>query len=414
MRLNWILAKIACRGYRTARRGHASEAHSMPPDASQLLPSDDSGRVTFERYCYQAHIAFPFCLNCALGGDVVCVVAEHIEDIAVQFNTGWRFLQIKTRDLERGPWKLRDLTAKGGGLHSLLRSHRILDSLPATLELHVEGAVQQKDLLQKLLTADGRCDATLLEKLEKSLKIDVAECGAFAKRIRIVHSYPTRETIQAQNTRLLVNHAGHLPASALDEIYDRMLMLIYGAMQAKVLPHNWKHTFLTRGVLRGKAQNLFLQKQLLREHFQTIVQPLTAAPQPLLKRLIDNNEQPPTILEQKLIMGGASPDIIQHAKTLRAYASQREYELLSSQMYEDGALENVQMRLLIRAHGLVNEHGSGRAPAAAIWNALLQVLGQQYPIIDNKGLFQNDPDLLLGAICDLSDKCQTGWGIADA
>src|ERR1039457_2078085 len=198
-----------CRGCRTVRRGHASEAHSVPLDASQLLPPDDSGRVTFERYCYQAHIAFPYCLNCALGGDVVCVVAEHMEDIAVQFNTGWRFLQIKTRDLEKGPRKLSDLTAKGGGLHSLLRSHRILRSLPATLELHVEGAVQRKDLLQKLLTEDGRSDAALLEKLEKQLKIDGAECGDFVRRILIVQSCPARETIQAQNTRLLVNHAGH-------------------------------------------------------------------------------------------------------------------------------------------------------------------------------------------------------------
>jgi len=386
----------------------------MSLDASQLLPADDTGRVTFERYCYQAHVAFPFCLNCALGGDVVCVVAEHVEDIAVQFNAGWRFLQIKTRDVEKGPWTLSDITAKGGGLHSLLRSYRSLGSLPATLELHVEGVVQRKDLLQKLLTESGQCDVTLLEKLEKSLKIDSAECRDFVKRLRIVHSYPTRETIRAQNTRLLVNHAGHLAASTLDEIYDRMLMLIYASMQAKVLPHNWKSAFLTRGVLRGKAQELFLQKQLLREHFKTIVQPITVAPQPLLKRLVDNSGQPPTLLEQKLIMGGASTEIIQHAKTLRANASQRELELLSSQMYEDGVLEDVQTRLLIRAHGLVNEHGSGKTPAAAIWNALLRVLGEQHHVIDSKGLFHNDPDLLLGAICNLSDKCQTGWGIADA
>src|ERR1035437_1260020 len=100
-------------------------------DPSQLVPSNDTGKSSFERFCYQAHIAFPYCLNCALGGDVVCVVAEHIEDLAVETNEGWRFLQIKTRDPEKGPWTLSDLTGKSGGLCSLLRAHRRLGALAA-------------------------------------------------------------------------------------------------------------------------------------------------------------------------------------------------------------------------------------------------------------------------------------------
>lgn len=386
----------------------------MEADPSQALPPNNSGSDTFERYYYQAHIAFPYCLNCALGGDVLSVVPEHFEDVALQFSAGWRFIQIKTRDLALAPWKLADLTARGGAFHSLLRTHKLLVDLPATLEVHVEGAIDRRDVLRSLLADDGRISPVAVELVKKPLSLTSEACSKFLERIRIYHSHPSRDTIRAQNTRLLVNHAGHLPASLLDAIYDSFLTLICDAMQAQLLPKSWKSAFLKAGRLKGNAQDLFARKQLTRDHFKGAVAPITIAPQPLLKHIIDGKDQPPTLLEQKLIMGGASEEIIGHAKTLRAFASQKEYEILSSQLYDDALLDNVHERLLIRAHGLVNQHGSGKAPAAVIWNQLLNVLGQHASVIDARGLFGKDPDLLLGAVCDLSDKCKTGWGNADA
>jgi hypothetical protein len=133
-----------------------------------------------------------------------------------------------------------------------------------------------------------------------------------------------------------------------------------------------------------------------------------------LRRFIEVREQPLTQLEQKLILGAASPEIIGHAKRLRAAASEREYEVLSSQMFEDEIIDDLQERLLIRAHGLLNQYGTGKTPAAAIWNQLIAVLSQQRDVIDRSGVFAKDSDLLLGKVCDLSDHCLTGWGVADA
>jgi hypothetical protein len=178
-----------------------------------------------------------------------------------------------------------------------------------------------------------------------------------------------------------MNQAGHLSADVLQGVYKRILMLIFDAMQAKALPPKWKETFLTKGVTRGKAATAFLQKRLLSEHFAAFAEVLPTPPQPLLKRMIDGKEQLPTQLEQKLIMGGASAEIIEHAKILRANASQREYELLASEMFDDGVLDDLRTRLLIRAHGLIGEHGTGRKPAATIWNHPLQVLSQQCTVI---------------------------------
>ncbi len=386
----------------------------MFDDPSTITPADDSGRKTFERYCYQAHIAFPFCLDCALNGEVLCVVAEHIEDIAVQFRDGWRFLQIKTRDAERGPWKLADLVGKAGALHSLLRSHRILNNVGATLEMFLEGALAPRDPINKMLSSECYKDAELSEKIRVALRLDAEECESFLRRVRLVPSRPTRESIYAHNYMLLSSQGPHLSGEVITQIYDRFLGIIYNAMQAKALPLKWRSTILSDGCLRGKSNQLFLQKKLTAEHFKSIVTPLTTPRQPLLKRILNTNLSTPTLLEQKLIIGGASPELIFQAKTLRALATAREIELKSSGLYDDGIIEDVQNRLLTRTLGLIDEHRAGGTPAASIWNKLVWILGEQREIIDSRRLFHQDPDLLLGEICNLSDLCKTNWGIAGA
>jgi hypothetical protein len=79
----------------------------METDPKGIAVTVDTGADTFSRYVYQVEIAFRFCLDCALGGDVVSVVPEHLEDIALECRSSWRFLQIKTRNAELGPGNCR-------------------------------------------------------------------------------------------------------------------------------------------------------------------------------------------------------------------------------------------------------------------------------------------------------------------
>ncbi len=79
----------------------------MPAGVTSITPPDDSGSDAFSRYCYQAHVAFPYCLDCALDGGVLAVVPEHFEDIAIERADYWQLIQIKTAQNEDlGPWKL--------------------------------------------------------------------------------------------------------------------------------------------------------------------------------------------------------------------------------------------------------------------------------------------------------------------
>ncbi|MGK2850550.1 MAG: dsDNA nuclease domain-containing protein [Candidatus Limnocylindrales bacterium] len=74
-----------------------------------MTPPDDSGSDTFARFRYQAYIAAPFALSCAIGGDVRSVVLEHVEDIAVEYAGRWQFIQVKTRDAGLRRWRMQDL-----------------------------------------------------------------------------------------------------------------------------------------------------------------------------------------------------------------------------------------------------------------------------------------------------------------
>lgn len=120
-------------------------------DPGSLEPVRDAGSDTFDRYLYQAEVTFPFCLECALGGEIKAVVPEHLEDIALEYERRWRFIQVKSRDPERGLWTLADLLGSSGALQSLYKTHRLTIGSNATLELLLEGATKAKDPIRHLL-----------------------------------------------------------------------------------------------------------------------------------------------------------------------------------------------------------------------------------------------------------------------
>ena len=113
-----------------------------------FTPPDDAGSDTFRRYRYQADVAFPFCLDCALLGNVAAIVPEHFEDIAVELRDGsWILIQVKTRDADQPPWTLALLLGESGPLRSVLRTHRALEGFEGQLryELRLEGGLRVDD-----------------------------------------------------------------------------------------------------------------------------------------------------------------------------------------------------------------------------------------------------------------------------
>ena len=110
---------------------------------ASMTTDRNAGSDTLARFRYQAEVTLPYCVSALLSAnDIVAVVAEHHEDIALKTKTGWRFLQVKSRNPERGLWRAADLFAKGGALRSLYRTYLATVGEDHSLELVLEGAVK--------------------------------------------------------------------------------------------------------------------------------------------------------------------------------------------------------------------------------------------------------------------------------
>ena len=385
------------------------------PDPSEIAPPDDSGSQTFERYCYQAEVAFRFCLGCVLGDEIIEVIAEHIEDLVLHSHSGWRFLQIKTRNPERGPWKLTDLTSSSGALQSLARSYNALRQVDAlmTFELYLEGAVNPKNDIQLLLTPEGRKDPKLIKIVASALKLSKSICRDFLGSVRVTHSLPARGVIDAWNIRLLGAQAGHLSAAVLEETYGRVVAATENAMRAAVLPPDWRTIFCASLPPPDAVKQRFMKKRLTKDALKPLFGRITSPPTPLLKKVVEPDAIRLSPLVEKLRVGGASDEIVEKAKSLRALASQQEYENSSARIWDDtDVLEDVRSRLTTRLVGIIAEYGHGKIPAASIWNRIVHVVSTHRELIDTTGFFNRDADLLVGEVCQMSDLCRNGWGNA--
>ena len=116
-------------------------------------------------------------------------------------------------------------------------------------------------------------------------------------------------------------------------------------------------------------------KRLTASNIADILGSLTSGDYPLLLRITDLNEPSPTNLEKKLIAGGATERIIADAKTLRANASIREAEILSSGfLNQEHKITDVQIRIQTLTNSIVEEHDESEKPAKIIWRTVLNEL----------------------------------------
>jgi Cap4 dsDNA endonuclease len=272
-------------------------------DIGNLTPPDDTGTDTFQRYRYQAQVAFPFVLECGLRGEILSVVLEHIEDLVVEYPDHWRFIQVKTRDAERGPWRLSALTDEGGALRALYRAYESLKELPVatTHEMYLEGPTHRTDPIQQLTSPAGRAGEAVQAAITKALGIEPGECARFLQRVRLKANLPARAVVHATNLRALSSQAPHVAAGTLSEIYRAVLAYLDDAMAADRLDVPWHSIVFDADRAHVAARELFEAKRLTRETIVPLLGPVTGAVRPLLRRLADVTSPPPTILEQKLL-----------------------------------------------------------------------------------------------------------------
>lgn len=374
---------------------------------------DDSGSTTFARFRYQAKVVFPYFLQCGLGDGPVAVIPEHIEDLLLRGEKGWRFVQIKTRDPARGMWTLSDLLGDDGALRSLFRSYSATPDCEATYEAHLEQSVSPNGNAKLLRTADGRRADDLIEAVRKALGIRKTACVRFLDRVRLIDALPPREHIDAVNLRLAGSIGVTLPHGALQRVYSDALARIETAMAAEPIGVPWPTYVHDESDETSKER--FRQKHLDRAECERFATLLRGGSTRLLRRKLNPDLPSPTRLEEKLMLAGAPDSIIEDAKALRAFASAAEFEFLqqTASTEQQKKLADLQERLRFRATSICAA-ASANPPGPTVWENLQAALHAAPQAIDPNGVLQQDPLLLMGEVCELSDQCLVNWGVKRA
>lgn len=388
----------------------------MTNSLSTLVPPDDSGSDAYQRFGYQAHVAFPFCLSCYFERDVLELYAEHFEDLLVVYADRLRFVQIKTRNADLGPWRYRDLLSDGGALRSLLRTHRALSSLDSSpkieYDIRLEGALDRRDLdVRRICVSGGGPSAEMCRSCAATLKIDEVEAQALLQRVTIHPNQPPRSLIEARNREALRVLAGHLPANELKEIYDQAIALLKRAMEAGLLETLWPQAIIEPETAEDAARVVAEGKRVDRALLQPILSRLEGGDSRVLSLIGDPDRLRASDLERKLVKAGAPETMIERAKQLRAQAAVRVAEVRAGSLYDvEPLIGDLRMRLTNVAQ-TIEETNAGDPPGPAIFGRLEERLSSSPASYDPRRVLGQDPLLLLGEICQLSDECKFGWGL---
>lgn len=373
------------------------------------IPPDDTGTDTLKRFRYQAQVALPFCLACARKEKVRSVIMEHFEDIVVEYDDYWHFIQVKTRNAERGQWKLPDAI---DGLKSLYRAFNETSHLRAKYSLFIEGAIASRDDLNALTHSKIDISENLVQKISQKLDIEDSSCKAFLEFVTVHPNQPPRANITSRNVYLMGQVSASTSIREVESLEEKLTDEILRAMSCDRLDSLLYHYIAKIEEPEDEIRAKVDAKRLTAVDIVDILGSLTSGDYPLLLRVTDLNEPSPTNLEKKLIAGGATERIIKDAKNLRANASIREAEILASGfLNQEDKITDVQIRIQTLTNSIVEEHDESDKPAKIIWRTVLNELTTKKESVDPHRVYKQDPYLLLGAVCGISDECRIDWGV---
>ena len=377
------------------------------------MTDHDWGTDTLTRFRYQAEVTLPYCLSViSPHSDIHAVIPEHLEDIALRTASGWRFIQVKTRNPERGLWTASDLLAKkGGALRSLYRTYLLTKTENHSLELLLEGAVKPSDPIEALYPDHDR--AHLVPMVMNHLRATQGSAEDFLRRVTLNDSMHHRSAIHATNARLLHDLAPSLTRPELEALHASLLAEIDKAMRCEPLGPLWPRSVLHPRERPTTTADRLRLKTLDAERLSAIAPPITGATRPLLRRFVEPRSRVPSPLAQKLLLGGAPPTIVELARNLQANARHQRFERASlSLKSHNDVLADLQERILIHAQTATAVRDSSNRPATGIWHDLLDRFHTNAAHIDRHNLVHADPMLLMGEACILSDDCLFDWGTA--
>jgi hypothetical protein len=233
-------------------------------DPFALVPAEDSGAETQDRFRWQHHCTAADCIAMLLDPTVRRIVCEMHEDYLVDRGTDQRELvSCKTRELTRGAWPLTELCGKGGLAHLFSRRQELAGvrlrlmtngalklgpcetaAVIAACRAVADGAAFDGDvakcrdaLARALLAARRSRPFQHIPETAKPLRGSGAplpagfadQVGEFMRVLRVCDGLPSRLHVRGHHVEEVMRPAlvglGHDPSSA-GECYDAVVALV--------------------------------------------------------------------------------------------------------------------------------------------------------------------------------------------
>lgn len=382
-------------------------------------PGDTSGSDTFARYLYQCKVAVQRWLKTLKLDDDAFILCEFVDDITTSASSGLCFAQVKSRD--RGSWTSSKVLGDGGGIDALVRSYNLAKqagvAASARLELILEGP-EGTATETRTFFADPSMASNAQKKKLKALGVAPGDIADFLGRLTIVPQYHARASIDAVTQRLLMKLIpGH--TAVIEDVYDKLLTRVIAAHQGSVASADPEHPLALQQ--RPGAEEEAVEEHLLsRAELLSILPPVPelAAEQRRVLEAANGGALAMTDLEWKLRVAGAEEMTIARAQERRSVTSVRLAERPTLDGEVDDELVGLEGRALEHADAVTADvvgsaAGSAQAgrPAEVIYGRLVQQTGQ-LGALDSDGVLDGDGGLVLGLVCELSDRCLFEWRLA--
>ncbi|WP_329057990.1 DUF4297 domain-containing protein [Streptomyces sp. NBC_01453] len=384
------------------------------------MDGEPTGTKTYGRYLWQAKQAVRNWLSCLAPSDTpLAVICERIEDIAIIYESGFRFAQLKTRD--RGAWSGKTVCDKGHGIDSLIRTYKSARASHvhehSAFELWLEGPMSDRSDTVKFFEDPLQASDEIKKKII-TLGLPKSQIDDFLGRLIIRAQQPPQAHIDSVIIRQMAAiWRGH-SFPELEDIYQRLLDAASAAQAGhdqigsiqRLIKHPLSPSF-DLGWLDGEPQ------ALTRSMIQSLTPPLDGeSDQQLFERM--SRGESASMLELKLRRAGATEATIQQAHALRAQSDIVRQLSLASRSDQAEEFEQLAGRVLVHAralasrislNGVANPLAAAR-PAEIITAEILSdpSVGQ----LDRHGLLDGDTVNLYGYLCHLSDKCLFPWRAA--
>lgn len=381
---------------------------------SDVIPEEDAGAETLDRYLYQAHLVAGRCASLLVDDRIKAVICEWHEDYVVQFANGpSELVSVKHHDGDQAHWTIAKLCSDGGLKHLFERyqvfgenvtcrlqtNEQLRSGDPAELKdaCHGEDDGCRRAWAEKLVSHLGSDDVDLIDRFLQGLWID----DGLPDR-RMIHSVHKDRLMPAVAEKLGLGIAEH------DSCYQRLVDLAAEASRSSGAALVIEALSDPSALARSREHERTLEaKTIDRQRVLAAIGRSDAVPKILLASRVPITAER-TVLAKKLDAGGVGATGINSARRLRANWERHAGAWSSGLPGDDDQIEHLRAEV-VRLAGLAE--GRTRVPGQRYAARMIEVIEE---LLDEHDVMSISAvplsvELLLGLAYERTEACEIFW-----